>query len=81
MVSNHLPNPSLVRRGYLQTLPLIRGGQVDKEDAMKVKDPVCGMTIEDKAAAGTFIHKGTTYYFCSPSCREKFEKDPALYRL
>ncbi len=46
---------------------------------MKVKDPVCGMTIEDKDAAGTSSYKGMTYYFCSSSCREKFEKDPASY--
>ncbi len=48
---------------------------------MKVKDPVCGMTIEDKDAAGMASYKDMTYYFCSSSCREKFEKDPALYAV
>ena len=46
---------------------------------MKVKDPVCGMTIGDKDAAATSAYKGTTYYFCSTSCKEKFEKDPASH--
>jgi Cu+-exporting ATPase len=50
-----------------------------EEIAMKVKDPVCGMTIEEKDAAGTSSYQGKTYYFCSPSCKEKFEKDPGSF--
>ncbi|MBI4767801.1 MAG: heavy metal translocating P-type ATPase [Deltaproteobacteria bacterium] len=46
---------------------------------MKVTDPVCGMTIEDKDAAVTTDYKGKTYYFCSPSCQAKFEKDPQSF--
>lgn len=46
---------------------------------MPVKDPVCGMTIEEKDAAATFVHQGKTYYFCSLSCREKFENNPGSY--
>lgn len=46
---------------------------------MKVKDPVCGMTIENKEAAGTTVYEGTTYHFCSLACKEKFEKDPKAY--
>ena len=42
---------------------------------MKVVDPVCKMTIEDKDAVGTSIYKGTTYYFCSPVCKEDFDKN------
>jgi Cu+-exporting ATPase len=46
---------------------------------MNVKDPVCGMTINDKDAAATSTYRETTYYFCSTSCKEKFEKDPESY--
>jgi len=46
---------------------------------MKVKDPVCGMTIEDKDAAATSSFKGTMYHFCSSSCKDKFDKDPGSY--
>ncbi len=46
---------------------------------MKVKDPVCGMQIEDKEAAATSTYKGTTYYFCSKPCKEDFDKDPESY--
>jgi Cu+-exporting ATPase len=44
-----------------------------------VKDPVCGMQIDEKKAAGTSIYKGKTYFFCSVSCKAKFEKNPATY--
>ncbi len=43
---------------------------------MKVIDPVCKMTIEDKDAVATSIYKGTTYYFCSKLCMEYFDKAP-----
>src|SRR4030043_667041 len=46
---------------------------------MKVVDPVCKMTIEDKDAVGTSTYKGTTYYFCSPVCKEDFDKNPDTY--
>jgi Cu+-exporting ATPase len=46
---------------------------------MKVKDPVCGMTIEDSDAAAESTYKGTTYYFCSSSCKEAFDGDPESY--
>jgi Cu+-exporting ATPase len=45
-----------------------------------VRDPVCGMTVDSGSAKGGAIeHKGTTYYFCSPKCRERFSADPAKY--
>lgn len=46
---------------------------------MKVVDPVCKMTIEDKDAVATFTYKGTTYYFCSKPCKEDFDKDPESF--
>lgn len=44
-----------------------------------VTDPVCNMTIEDKDAVATSTYKGTTYYFCSKPCKEKFDKGPGAY--
>ena len=43
------------------------------------KDPVCGMSVDEKKAAGTAVTQGKTYYFCSPSCKATFEKDPGKY--
>ena len=45
----------------------------------KVKDPVCGMTIAAESAAGNIEYQGETYYFCSNSCKEKFEANPAQF--
>ncbi|MBI2288955.1 MAG: YHS domain-containing protein, partial [Betaproteobacteria bacterium] len=42
-------------------------------------DPVCGMTVDEKSAATTRVHAGTTYYFCSTHCGAKFEANPASY--
>jgi YHS domain-containing protein len=44
-----------------------------------VKDPVCGMTIDEKTAAGKSEYKGQTYYFCAPGCKKKFDADPVRY--
>ncbi len=46
---------------------------------MKVIDPVCKMTIEDKDAVATSIYKGTTYYFCSEPGKEDFDKSPESF--
>lgn len=46
---------------------------------MKVKDPVCGMSIEDSEAVATVEHDGQTYYFCSTDCASTFEEDPEDY--
>jgi P-type Cu+ transporter len=42
-------------------------------------DPVCGMTVGEGAAAGSVVHAGKTYYFCSPRCQHKFEANPDQY--
>ncbi|MEJ2695747.1 MAG: YHS domain-containing protein [Candidatus Sulfobium sp.] len=46
---------------------------------MKVKDPVCNMTIEESEAAGNSTYKGDTYYFCSKGCQETFDKNPEAF--
>lgn len=46
---------------------------------MKIVDPVCKMTIEDKDVVATSTYKGTTYYFCSKPCKEDFDKDPESF--
>jgi len=41
-------------------------------------DPICGMTVADDSPR-RFAFDGTTYYFCSDHCLEKFSADPAKY--
>lgn len=43
------------------------------------KDPVCGMMVDQKKAAGKSEYKGKTYYFCAQICKTKFDKDPERY--
>lgn len=43
------------------------------------KDPVCGMNVDPKRAAGKSDYRGTTYYFCSESCKQKFDQNPSEY--
>lgn len=42
-------------------------------------DPVCGMVINRAHARATAKHNGDAYDFCSPNCRDLFERDPARY--
>jgi YHS domain-containing protein len=41
---------------------------------MKVKDPVCGMVIEDSTAAAHGKYGPETVYFCSTACQTTFER-------
>jgi Cu+-exporting ATPase len=40
------------------------------------RDPICDMTVDPASAAGTFAHRGHTYYFCSIGCLSRFKADP-----
>src|SRR3972149_7063317 len=44
-----------------------------------VKDPVCGMDVDQESAAGRYEHEGQTYFFCNPYCLEKFKAEPTKY--
>lgn len=43
------------------------------------KDPVCGMDVDPKTAAGKSEYQGQIYYFCSPGCKKSFDKEPQKY--
>jgi membrane fusion protein, copper/silver efflux system len=46
----------------------------------KAQDPVCSMDVDINHALSadlTSEYEGTTYYFCSPQCKERFEQSPA----
>jgi Cu+-exporting ATPase len=44
-----------------------------------LKDPVCGMTVDPLTSKHQANHKGATYYFCGPRCRERFIAEPVKY--
>jgi len=47
-----------------------------KESKSVIKDPICGMTV-DEATALHAERDGKTFYFCSDQCRQKFLSMPA----
>ena len=58
----------------VEKLPLPASGVLPKQI-----DPVCGMTVDPASAAGSHQHGGKTYYFCSPSCLERFKAEPTKF--
>jgi len=49
------------------------------EVIVMVKDPVCGMAVDERKAAATSQYQGHTYYFCSKGCKAAFDKDPGKF--
>jgi YHS domain-containing protein len=43
------------------------------------KDPVCDMMVDIATAKLTSDYHGETVYFCAPSCKRAFDKDPERY--
>jgi YHS domain-containing protein len=43
------------------------------------QDPVCGMMVDEKTAAGTSEYQGKTYYFCAAVCKKKFDEQPEKF--
>ena len=47
-----------------------------------MKDPICGMYVDERTSQIKKTIRGTTYYFCSESCLRQFEKpEVELHRL
>lgn len=44
-----------------------------------VRDPVCGMEIEEKDVVAVRQLGGRSVYFCSEACGAKFDADPGRY--
>jgi len=45
-------------------------------------DPICGMAVDPRQAAGRSERDGMTYYFCSTACESRFERkgEPEAHR-
>ena len=54
-------------------------GDQDAPAGDKVRDPVCGMTVDPATSKHRFDYRGETYHFCSEGCRTKFAADPTQY--
>ena len=45
----------------------------------KVRDPVCGMSVDPATAKHRHDYRGKTHYFCGARCRDKFIAEPEKY--
>ena len=45
----------------------------------RVRDLVCGMSVDPTTAKHRAEHAGASYFFCGAGCRTKFVTDPAKY--
>lgn len=60
-------------------IPSVASAPTHKK-AVALVCPVTGEKIASiKDAAGHSTYKGKTYYFCCPSCKPMFDKNPAKY--
>lgn len=53
---------------------------VNTQDSNTAIDPVCGMTVNTSTQLKTDF-KDQMYYFCNPSCLDKFKQSPEQYLL
>jgi len=81
-----------ITKGLMEGERIVVSGNflVDSESRMRlaaaglpedyVLDPVCGMGVDPrKASVVKLEYQGQAYYFCNPSCKESFLKNPSKY--
>jgi len=44
-----------------------------------VKDPVCGMNVDEETAKIKSEYGGKSYYFCNVACKQTFDKNPSKF--
>ena len=44
-----------------------------------MKDPVCGMQVDENKAPATSTYQGKKYSFCGQECKNKFDQNPQQY--
>ncbi len=49
------------------------------EDATAARDPVCGMRVDKRRAAGSVRVGDRVYLFCSLACKDRFREDPERF--
>lgn len=69
MKNDQMPSSNLVQLGRKKAEPM-------PEPHV---DPVCKMLVMPETAAAEYEYDGTTYYFCNPGCKTRFQADPERY--
>jgi YHS domain-containing protein len=81
------PPPDLAEHVFLRYLPspsdnaelALTLPQDDDGAGLERLDPVCLMDVDPATARWSSEYHGRSYYFCAPSCKKSFERDPAAY--
>jgi adenylate cyclase len=66
-------------RNLSEPVHVFAAARTHAPDAPTLIDPVCRMAIDPGRAAGTLIHDGIDYHFCSLRCAERFASAPGDY--
>ena len=74
-----LPQREIAAAVIAELVAWRRARQGSPAELLEAVDPVCGMTVAVGADTPRAEHEGTTYWFCCPGCRARFERDPAAY--
>ena len=45
-----------------------------------MRDPVCGMVLDERTAKFQLKNEGETYYFCSEKCKKQFKRHPQKFK-
>jgi YHS domain-containing protein len=61
-------------RRWIGVGPSRGGSDVDRSGSLMVKDPCCGVYFLVKDGYH-LRHGGEDLYFCSPACREKYQRE------
>ena len=63
----------------MMSFVLVMVGISQLKAAEEVICPVTGEKFEKTETTASFEYEGTTYYFCCPGCKPKFDADPEKY--
>jgi adenylate cyclase len=66
-------------RNLTEPVHIFAAARENASDGPTLIDPVCRMAIDPRRAAGTLIHEGVEYHFCSLRCAERFATAPGDY--
>ncbi len=78
ILSGHFPLGATLVLNIIAALIVLVIWRLSRSQASErlATDPVCGMSVEKSSAAAAVVRGSSTYYFCSPRCREHFLAEP-----
>jgi YHS domain-containing protein/(2Fe-2S) ferredoxin len=91
LAAGHIVEPpaDLREHVYARYLPTVSTGHdtilldvadaSDDDGGLERLDPVCLMDVDPATARWSSTYEGRTYYFCAPSCKKMFDRDPQAY--